>query len=111
MERIRLAMQDAKVDRIDNLLITHLDIDHLGDLDTLTSLIEAGRVIGNGARKGGDPVASNNSNGRQPRPNGAPVGFSVLRYTADRRRDRSPPSEDSSRTSDRRCPDPADSAK
>jgi competence protein ComEC len=49
VERIRAAMEDAGLRRIDNLLITHLDIDHLGDLDALTSRIEVGRIIDNGA--------------------------------------------------------------
>jgi len=49
VERIRAAMADAHMQRIDNLLITHFDIDHLGDLATLTSRVEVGRIIDNGA--------------------------------------------------------------
>jgi len=49
VEQIRAAMEDAGLRRIDNLLITHLDIDHLGDLAALTGRIEVGRIIDNGA--------------------------------------------------------------
>jgi competence protein ComEC len=48
VERIRAAMQAANVKQIDNLLITHLDIDHVGDIETLTAKIKVGRIIDNG---------------------------------------------------------------
>ena len=48
IDRIMAAMQAAGVKQIDNLLITHLDIDHLGDVAALTAKIKVGRIIDNG---------------------------------------------------------------
>ena len=48
IDRIMAAMQAAGIKQIDNLLITHLDIDHLGDVAALTAKIKVGRFIDNG---------------------------------------------------------------
>jgi beta-lactamase superfamily II metal-dependent hydrolase len=48
IDRILAAMQAAGVKQIDNLLITHLDIDHLGDVAALTAKVKVGRIIDNG---------------------------------------------------------------
>jgi beta-lactamase superfamily II metal-dependent hydrolase len=46
--RIVAAAKQAKVKRIDYLVITHLDIDHVGDLKMLASKLPIGRIMDNG---------------------------------------------------------------
>jgi beta-lactamase superfamily II metal-dependent hydrolase len=48
VDRIMAAMEDAGVKQIDNFVLTHLDIDHIGDPVMLTSKIKIGRIIDNG---------------------------------------------------------------
>jgi competence protein ComEC len=49
VDRIAAAMQAAGVKQIDNLVITHLDIDHVGDTAALLARIKVGRIIDNGS--------------------------------------------------------------
>ncbi len=46
--RIVAAAKEAKVKRIDYLVITHLDVDHVGDLKMLASKLPVGRIMDNG---------------------------------------------------------------
>jgi competence protein ComEC len=48
VNRIVAAAKMAKVKRIDHLVITHLDVDHVGDLKLLASKLSIGRIIDNG---------------------------------------------------------------
>ncbi len=48
VSRIAATAKAAKIKRIDYLVITHLDIDHAGDLKLLTSKLPVNRIVDNG---------------------------------------------------------------
>jgi beta-lactamase superfamily II metal-dependent hydrolase len=48
VDRIAATAKAAKVKRIDYLVITHLDVDHVGNLKLLASKLPIGRILDNG---------------------------------------------------------------
>jgi beta-lactamase superfamily II metal-dependent hydrolase len=64
--RVRAAMQDAGVDRIDYFIATHLHNDHVGGVPELAAQVPFGTFIDYGAPLGTDRMATNAIRAYQP---------------------------------------------